>query len=327
MKLHLNTKTMLNKPSASPRFHGLDLLRSVAMLLGLVFHAPILYYIPDMANGLQDFGVSKAMIPVMEPWLNWLILWIHSWRMPVFFTLAGFFSMMMLERKSAARFLLSRIVRLGSCMVLIAGFIDMLDGEFDGKLEHMWFLYYLLIISALFSLVINLVKPRPSCDTKQPSIVNTISLLLIIVTTTLVANFLGGGSFGVAGSYIQVNLSGLIYFSVWFVIGAWLFRQRSYLATLSSTVELIVMTLLALLTSIYILQHSHGIFGMHRTEMPRIINLVIESSLQGLNSAAWVGLLIGLTHRFCTSSNRLIRTLVELSYPIYLFHYVPSHWT
>lgn len=34
------------------RFHGLDFLSAMAMLMGLVFHAPMLYYIPIMADGL-----------------------------------------------------------------------------------------------------------------------------------------------------------------------------------------------------------------------------------------------------------------------------------
>ena len=47
------------------RFHGLDFLRAMAMLMGLVFHAPMLYYIPIMADGFQEFGVSSATIPSM----------------------------------------------------------------------------------------------------------------------------------------------------------------------------------------------------------------------------------------------------------------------
>jgi peptidoglycan/LPS O-acetylase OafA/YrhL len=47
------------------RYHGLDLLRAVAMLLGIVFHAPIINYIPEMADGFREFGISTDMIPKM----------------------------------------------------------------------------------------------------------------------------------------------------------------------------------------------------------------------------------------------------------------------
>lgn len=48
------------------RYHGLDLLRSLAMLMGIVFHAPQFYYIPEMADGFRDFGISTDMIPEMD---------------------------------------------------------------------------------------------------------------------------------------------------------------------------------------------------------------------------------------------------------------------
>ena len=46
---------------SSEHFHGLDFLRAMAMLMGLVFHAPMLYYIPIMADGFQDFGFSTLI--------------------------------------------------------------------------------------------------------------------------------------------------------------------------------------------------------------------------------------------------------------------------
>ena len=69
------------------RFHGLDFLRAMAMLLGLVFHAPMLYYIPIMADGFKEFGISSENMPEMEQWLSLLVQWLHSWRMSVFFTI------------------------------------------------------------------------------------------------------------------------------------------------------------------------------------------------------------------------------------------------
>lgn len=51
------------------RYCGLDLLRSVATLLGIVFHAPIIYFITEMADGFRDFGISTAIIPEIELWL------------------------------------------------------------------------------------------------------------------------------------------------------------------------------------------------------------------------------------------------------------------
>ncbi|MBT6415888.1 acyltransferase family protein, partial [Candidatus Puniceispirillum sp.] len=102
------------------RYHGLDLLRAVAMLLGIVFHAPIIYYIPEMADGFREFGISTDMIPEMELWLQILTQWTHNWRMPVFFMISGFFAMMIFERKGFGYLLKDRFVRLGLTMIIFA---------------------------------------------------------------------------------------------------------------------------------------------------------------------------------------------------------------
>ena len=81
---------LIIKEPISTRFHGLDFLRAMAMLMGLVFHAPMLYYIPIMADGFQDFGISTATMPPMEKWLNTIVQWLHSWRMTVFFMISLF---------------------------------------------------------------------------------------------------------------------------------------------------------------------------------------------------------------------------------------------
>ena len=42
------------------RFHGLDFLRASNAYGRRVKEAPMLYYMPIMADGFQDFGVSRA---------------------------------------------------------------------------------------------------------------------------------------------------------------------------------------------------------------------------------------------------------------------------
>ena len=69
-KRNIERQTAPNSYIGSERFHGLDFLRAMAMLMGLVFHAPMLYYIPVMADGFKDFGVSSATMLPMEGWVH-----------------------------------------------------------------------------------------------------------------------------------------------------------------------------------------------------------------------------------------------------------------
>ncbi len=43
-------------------------------------------------------------VPKTEDWVLMLLGWIHQWRMPAFFLLAGFFGLMILRRRGALAF-------------------------------------------------------------------------------------------------------------------------------------------------------------------------------------------------------------------------------
>src|SRR5215831_1828660 len=102
---------MADQPSStggvSPhRFHGLDSVRAAAMLLGVVLHA-ILYGggTTGMFGGSPGADIRLAH-------------WIHSFRMPLFFMMAGFFSHLMLVKHGRATYLARRWWRLGVPMLL-----------------------------------------------------------------------------------------------------------------------------------------------------------------------------------------------------------------
>ncbi|RKF14271.1 hypothetical protein DBZ36_16535 [Alginatibacterium sediminis] len=101
-------------------------------------------------------------MPAMELWLDVLIQWIHCWRMPVFFLLAGFFAALIVNKKGSRYFAIDRLIRLAPCLVIFSSLVNLLDGHYSGKLEYTWFLYYLLIISLSFSILYrpNLVRTK-----------------------------------------------------------------------------------------------------------------------------------------------------------------------
>lgn len=45
------------------RYHGLDLLRGFAMMLGLLMHAGLTYKIPEFAEGMGIPAVKREEIP------------------------------------------------------------------------------------------------------------------------------------------------------------------------------------------------------------------------------------------------------------------------
>ena len=144
---------------AVPRYHGLDALRAVMMLLGLVFHTAINYLpiVPPSAKWpYQDTQTNIVFA--------WMIAVLHMFRMPVFFVVAGFFGAFVYESRGFARFLRHRLARLGLPLVCawpILRAVTVASVPYwrtftaapppypeivaGAELQHLWFLYHLLI--------------------------------------------------------------------------------------------------------------------------------------------------------------------------------------
>lgn len=88
----------------------LDNLRSFALLLGIIFHAAIVYA-SDIKYAIQDEDRSDV--------LSYFCYWIHSYRMPMFYMISGFFSAMVWEKKEEVF-----IWKLGSNEFLSQLFLD-----------------------------------------------------------------------------------------------------------------------------------------------------------------------------------------------------------
>ena len=143
------------KPT-NPRFHELDALRAVAMLLGIVLHA-FLFLIPD-AWPIQHPDPPAIVYGIA---LNA----IHGFRMPVFFLLSGFFTAMLWERRGLRQLALHRGKRIAlplalCCVTVIpVGTWAFIGSEFSLAFwpfywlygfHHLWFLWILLWLCAAF---------------------------------------------------------------------------------------------------------------------------------------------------------------------------------
>ena len=143
------------------RYHELDALRSVAMLLGIVLHAS-LFLIPVGWVGQDPWAKS---IPIEENPYGYLFAAIHGFRMPVFFLLSGFFTAMLWQRRGLEELVNHRLKRVGLPLAIGAFTIVPLNAliwagdEFQpiwwgfawlGGFSHLWFLWMLLLLVAAF---------------------------------------------------------------------------------------------------------------------------------------------------------------------------------
>ncbi len=156
-----------NPPRPAPaRIHSLDALRAVMMLLGLVLHTA-LSYVPELSSGEWPYQDRQA-----SDGFGWLVSLIHTFRMPAFFAVAGFFAAFLVERRGTGAFLRHRLNRIG--VPLAGGWILLFPltavawifaasrsaappaapGSAGGVMDliHLWFLYHLLVLSAAVAL-------------------------------------------------------------------------------------------------------------------------------------------------------------------------------
>lgn len=162
----------------SDRLYALDAVRAFALLSGVVLHAALAYV---MQPG--DWGVG-VRTPDLGLWA--FVHYIHDFRMQLFFLLAGFFGARVVSRRGVRAFVRDRVVRIGLVFIALLYPVKLLislpwiaGGIKTGWLSlspaaarlplmvlaigglqdehwpmispgHLWFLYYLLLVTALF---------------------------------------------------------------------------------------------------------------------------------------------------------------------------------
>ena len=159
------------------RYHSLDALRGVMVLLGIYLHAAVAY--SEYGNWPWKDGSTTKLFDVS-------LGLIHAFRMPVFYVMAGFFAALLLERRGAVGFARNRAIRilvpfavgwavLFPLVKLLAIAARSLEEptamppqffsvrEVLGRLDpmHLWFLEYLLLFYAIALVAIPLSRRLP----------------------------------------------------------------------------------------------------------------------------------------------------------------------
>lgn len=153
------------------RIHSLDALRSIMMMLGLVLHSTETYLVSENYPFPKDVLATSIFLEFIENF-------IHVFRMPIFFFMAGFFGALLFYSKGPKPMLKNRLSRIGLPFIvfliilspIIVGslnysyikfsnsstFLSEILANQNGILMlvprytfHLWFLYYLMMFSLL----------------------------------------------------------------------------------------------------------------------------------------------------------------------------------
>jgi len=296
--------------------HGMDALRAVAMWLGVVLHAIIPY---------KNFPIEGWPIHSNTSlFFDFLFDFIHSFRMPLFFLVAGFFGHLLVEKIGTKEFIKHRFKRIFIpflfCFPIIIPISSLpfhyyrmvLANENFTIMElfsrsllwtglyHIWFLYYLLIYYALMLLSRKLFK---SLLSKIIIIKDSWFLVITISGCFLIQYFLFVERIDASTSIVP-KIPQLTYYGFFFLIGYFLYNNPQFLYQ-NKTLRSILMVI-GILFSI----------GMTLFEVNYLLYSITISVITMLSVLGFFMLFM----TYFDAQNPRIKYISDCSYWFYLIH-------
>ncbi|MGN6491300.1 MAG: acyltransferase family protein [Agriterribacter sp.] len=162
------------------RIHGIDALRAVAMLLGVLLHTTMSYRVKRSSRWVHDDEFNSAVF-------DFTYVFVHAFRMPLFFLISGYFCRLLYKRVGEKEFIKRRLERIGIPFLVGVLFIVpvvmfpiniyllyyeqhipwqtainriIFRPPFTDGVAHLWFLYVLLVVYGIAILVMRLQQFR-----------------------------------------------------------------------------------------------------------------------------------------------------------------------
>lgn len=327
------------QPGKSDYEHYWDPLRALLMLLGIPYHASLLYSYA-LPWDIKDFDTS--------PLLSALGSALVTFRMPAFFLVAGYFSTMVIGKKGKMRWLRQRFLRLGVpfiIAVLLLGpsqlFLlqlarvakgdipaDRLLESLPGLLRpseqwimHLWFLPALIFYSILLAGLLFLLERPPVAYVRdwfgslRQWHTSLFFAMLCLVPVVWELMIYGSGQLAAksgSGLFFLYERASDPYarYLPFFLIGALLHRDRALFHRFRQTGLLTgVIAVGAIATAVTLcLQHPFSNSAL----------LVLVSTIAAVTASR---LLIDLACRYFDRPSQLARRMTDASFTIYLFHH------
>jgi glucan biosynthesis protein C len=307
-------------------------MRAAMMSLGLVIHAAV-SYIPLPPSADWTFRDS-----VPAPLTLFVVLFIHIFRMPAFFMVAGFFTALLLSRQTLTAFIRNRSKRI--LLPFIAAWIVLYPivrhlfaygrtgvWEFDPGiyqigwttdqvLMHLWFLYFLIFMYAGTLMFRPLLARLSNLQSGLQNIFLQIlrsRWRLVLVSLPMAALLFPSGYLATPKALVPIA-SVFAAYAYCFFVGYQLYALRRELERLFQAWPFYV--LLALLASGL---NQYAVIQLRSGNVS--LGMALLSSLAG-GFACW-GMVfgtVGFFLRYFSKASRKLDYLVDASYWVYLVH-------
>lgn len=328
---------------SNERIHSMDAIRAIAMLLGVVFHATLTYTTISI-NGLPNNPYDA------HKFFDFLCLYLHLFRMPLFFIVAGFFarflylkigekafikhrfrrivvpfliSLITIRPLTEASFLLHKYVNYQHATIPTALIMSLRNCFAWMGTFHLWFLYYLSIYYVVMLFFLYLKKTKIGepifsvliAPIKHFSLVRTHHVLLLVLPVFILLMPFKTAEIGIGTGSIFPRLNYLSFYGFFFLLGLLLHCQIADLKKVCSNtwVGLVGGTLAALLFIFLRDYESLLIFN-------KVGILYLCKLLTALSAVLLTFGFLGLFMRYFSFESKKFRYISDSSYWVYLIH-------
>lgn len=329
------------------RVHYMDNLRAFAMLLGIFFHAALAY-----SPSLKEIWLTAS--PQNSVIVDFVAFFSHSFRMPLFFLIAGFFTALLIQKRGIAAMIKNRLLRITlpfaiflpllilAFVLLIGwatenvqakspmlGLIAMMAQYPDAPpppltTMHLWFLYQLTFFCIATAIVVKFIK-----FDWMSRIINMPKLFLLLGPLLLVPALITQHAPIPAPEQFMPQLWSFGFFGLFFMFGYGLFSHQFFLDKLRPYVWLMLATSIVA----YILFFE--LFPRHTT-MQEIMAVMatppsIDLKQAGLATLqAYISVFMSLAllivgRSLFNNQNDSMKLIADSSYWIYIIH-LPVLW-
>lgn len=309
------------------------------MLLGIVLHAAIAYStMPTESYSWHLHERERSQL------FDVLIIFIHSFRIPLFFLLSGYFMHLVLQRRGSLHFVRSRfrriVVPFAIALLVLTPLVDAsfafavglpiagtegafaharsylfsVDGYGGFRLLHLWFLYYLLLIYGLVLIGLRLF-PRWFTTVGDSRFASGL-VIPVLVLSPVFFHFMDSGSIDTPTHFLPLHPAVLLFYLMWFLAGWKLRGNPGHLEEMKRHSGVLLATGAAgLAAHLIVLEAFYSAPGF----VPGTVRAVNAALASVVTTCLSFGIL-GAFARAFPSPNQTITFLGESSYWAYLVH-------
>ncbi|QZO13742.1 acyltransferase family protein [Pseudoalteromonas piscicida] len=323
---------------SNARFHYIDNMRGLALLLGVVFHAAL-------AHGPYFHNLWISVDPDKNVFFNYLAMWTHLFRMPLFFIIAGFCAALLMQKRGGKAYIQNRLKRLLIPFIIflpltllvllhamhwgssVASTPPPLFGVMQQIKEpqvtsmHLWFLWYLSQFCVLFWLLHKFPKfYQHILDTVVKPVF--LCVILPVIITASMSNLMVPFP---APDKLQPHWWAYGFYGSLFLLGAGLFHHHEAVTRYSKRFNwLLMIACTSLVAYFYFLPPSPSlekvIIAVKTGDAtPEKINL-ISVVVQTIAILSWTAVAYLAGFKWLSRFNKQSRYISDASYWIYLIH-------